>query len=417
MSSPRGSDATGRQVRIALLGMYASANLGDVAIQLAVMRALRARRPDASFVGVCTDPVDAARTFGMPARKISGFGVLHHPGGSESVVPGWAERAPRPIQRAATWWHVRRHMGSLDMLLVSGSGQIDDFWGGPWEQPMRLLAWSHAAHRQHKPVAFFGVGVDQLLTPLGRRMALSALGLAQQRVLRDQGSLDILRSFGFDAPCDVSPDPAFHLTADSPGHPEDANGQPFAVISPIARNAWPASNGPSHEHYVQVLAECADALQGQGIAVRFACSQTRMDPPVIPQVQARMRADAAATTVLSPRTVDEYLAAVRGARVVLASRLHALILAMVAGTPVVAISYARKVSQQMKDAGLTEFDIPYAQATMDRLRPALRAACEQSAGLSAAIHTTARRNRQQLDRHFDGLAALMPGPGTAGRAA
>ena len=48
--------------RIGLLGLYASRNLGDAAIQLAVIANLRQRFADAEFVGICPDPDDTRAT-------------------------------------------------------------------------------------------------------------------------------------------------------------------------------------------------------------------------------------------------------------------------------------------------------------------------------------------------------------------
>lgn len=398
-----------QRVRIALLGMYASANLGDVAIQQTTMAALRARRPGIEFVGVCTDPSDAARTFGMNARSISGFGPLHSAAAPmQSASKAWYESAPWPIQRTASRWLIERHMREFDMMIVSGSGQIDDFWGGPWSQPLRLLNWTRAARRLKRQVAYFGVGVDQLHTHDGRRMVKAALSMADSRVLRDSGSLQALQEIGLQARCEVCPDPAFYLLPPwAHGTPTFSEGR-FAVISPIARNAWPDSSGLTHDEYVKVLASCADHLLSLGVQVRFVCSQTRMDPPVVALVQSAMKAKASDTVVQTPSGVADYLHAVRGAQVVLASRLHALILSMVAGTPVVAISYARKVRQQMIDVGLERFDLPYEELASRSPRPLIDDVLNQRDAIASHIAQVVALNRDELNRHFDQLASLIP---------
>jgi polysaccharide pyruvyl transferase WcaK-like protein len=401
------------RVRVGLLGMYASANLGDTAIQMAVMQALTARRPELEFIGLCTAPEDAVRTFGIRARHLScEHGMLvPHVNGSVRAVPAAAdaginfERLPAPVARCLSAWRIHRQMRELDMLLVSGSGQIDDFWGGPWEQPFRLLAWTSAAQRQHKPAAVFGVGVDQLLTRLGTAFCKQALQRAQMRVLRDAGSLDALRAMGLQADTDVCPDPAFHLLP-PPAHA--ASGR-FAVISPIARNAWPGGSEP-YEAYLAALAAAADHLQRQSVEVRFVCSQTRMDPPIIDRVKERMQGDAAATRVMDARTVDEYMHEVVDALVVVGSRLHAVILALVAGAPVVAVSYARKVQRQVLDIGLGDYLLDMQDVRADDLLARIdRALLEQDA-LRAHIRRRTAEFRGQLDERFDRLAALIPAP-------
>lgn len=409
---PSHSVPRGRPLRVGLLGMYASANLGDTAIQQVVMSALRARRPDLEFVGLCTDPEDAARTFGIPARHLSGTGPQFNASHSVGSADGGGSPAgwPLPMALAVSAWRIDRHMRQLDMLLVSGSGQIDDFWGGPWQQPFRLFAWAAAARRQGKPTAFFGVGVDQLLTSWGRRLCRHSLSLAQLRVLRDGGSLDALRALGLQAVCEVAPDPAFHLTGCVPQDGPETGEPGYVVVSPIARQAWPGRGAEQYENYLVALGAVADVLQRRGLELRFVCSQTRMDPPVVELVRSRMRTDRAATRVVPVRSVDDYLREVRGAQLVVGSRLHALILALVAGTPVVAVSYARKVRRQLEDMGLGHQVLDLEGLQVEELLSRVEEALADQVTLRGQIHTRTNEFRRLLDLQFDRVAALMPSP-------
>jgi polysaccharide pyruvyl transferase WcaK-like protein len=403
----------GAPTKIGLLGMYASANLGDTAIQRAVMKAVTERRQNIEFIGLCTDPLDAARTFGIRARHLSGSGPMIDlaagaPAQIESAESlGSANRWPTPIQRGVSAWRIDRQMQELDMLLVSGSGQIDDFWGGPWEQPFRLLSWCAAARRQKKPVVVFGVGVDQLLTRLGTRFCKWALASAQLRVLRDGGSLDAVRAMGMLGATEVCPDPAFHLTAKEP-YTKQVLEAPFAVISPIAKQAWPEAGADVYEAYLVALAAAADELQRQATLVRFVCSQTRMDPPVVDRVKQLMQTDSSKTQFRPVETVDAYIDEVRCARVVVGSRLHALILAFVAGTPVVAISYARKVERQLQDMQLAEFVLDLRTVKAPELLATLNRALSSEARLRNHIRSMTTDFHRQLDVQFDRLAALVP---------
>ena len=428
-------DSITRPVRIGLLGMYASRNLGDVAIQLAVMGALKTLRTDIEFVGLSQDPEDTARTFSIPAFASSGVGSMIYPASpmfpSAVIQPpprgsitetspmltiiGKARRkisewqGAQLLRRIVGLWKIRRQMQSLDMLLVSGSGQFDDFWGGPWGQPFRMFAWSVIARSQGKPVAVFGVGVDELHTRLGAWFCLQLLERAQLCVVRDNGSRDALRAMGFSGSIEVCPDPAFHLANDSRQASLTTESR-FAIISPIARSAWPGMEDEAYDNYLNALARTADYIQGHSIQVRFVCSQTSMDPRIVDRIKLRME-NAAETLVVAATTVDEYLAAVRGASVLVGSRLHALILAMVAGTPLIAVSGVRKVHQLFVDIGLPDhaFDI----RSLDT--PALLARVGEVIGdpepLQRHVFTTTRKFHPQLDRQFDRLAQLIPARG------
>ena len=58
--------------RIGLLGLYASRNLGDTAIQQAVIDNLSARIEQAEFIGICPDPEDTRSTFGIQCVDFTG---------------------------------------------------------------------------------------------------------------------------------------------------------------------------------------------------------------------------------------------------------------------------------------------------------------------------------------------------------
>jgi polysaccharide pyruvyl transferase WcaK-like protein len=123
-----------------------------------------------------------------------------------------------------------------------------------------------------------------------------------------------------------------------------------------------------------------------------------------------MQGDAAATRVMDARTVDEYMHEVSDALVVVGSRLHAVILALVAGAPVVAVSYARKVQRQVLDIGLGDYLLDMQDVRADDLLARIdRALLEQDA-LRAHIRRRTAEFRGQLDERFDRLAALIPAP-------
>lgn len=393
------------------MGMYLSHNLGDVAIQLAVMRALKSRRPEIEFVGLSQDPLDTVKLFGIPAMAASGRTDVLMPSHNASLAP--VATAETCNSRIAAWHarlrsalRIRRAMGGLDMLLVSGSGQIDDFWGGAWAQPYNMMAWSLVARWQRKPVAVFGVGVDELATRLGARFCLSAVNSAAICVVRDPGSRAVLEDLGCRRPVDVLPDPAFHLDRLPKGN---ANVPAFAVISPISRRAWPGAEDEDYDRYLSVLALVADTLLSRGSGVHFVCSQTRMDPPVVERVQARMKEDASRAPLVRVDSVDGYLDAVAGARVVIGSRLHALILAMVAGTPVVAISAVRKVHQQFADMAMSELAFDLRAIDVAQLINRVQDAVDDQAGGRRRVVEVVRASRARLDSGFDRLATLIPG--------
>jgi polysaccharide pyruvyl transferase WcaK-like protein/glycosyltransferase involved in cell wall biosynthesis len=407
--------AMNNSLRIGLLGPYASANLGDTSIQMAVMRTLKERLGPVRFLGISTDPADVVRTHGISAMAISGDQPRINPwdpdaaGKSESFTsfPTTESRwIPRPLRNLR---RIYRATASLDLLIISGSGQIDDFWGGPWGHPFRMLVWSACAKRQGVPVAVLGVGVDELKTRLGAWFSLRALNLTQFRAFRDGDSLDMLRKMGLSAESMVCPDPAFGIRLPKP----DANApskRPYAIISPIARGAWPGAEDGVYENYLRMLAKVSEHLLETGLDVRFACSQTRMDVPIVERIKKKMSASAVVKCLLEPiGTVDDYLRAAGPAELVVASRLHAAILALVAGAPVVTIADTRKVRTLMQDMQMQEYSMDLKDSGLEAVIAAVDAALAKRDALRKQITGLQRNLRATLATTYDHLlAAVFP---------
>ena len=403
-------------VRIGLLGMYASANLGDTAIQSVVLKALRARRPDIEFIGLTADPEDVVRTHGIPAFPTSGEGPLvipertppsSHAAQTFQTIRG---RGPALFRRTSALRNIDRQIRDLDMLIVSGGGQLDDFWGGPWYQPFRLFAWCTAARRRNKAIAVFAVGVDDLCSRISGWLAISALKMARYRTFRDKGSLDLLRQRGFTAAADLCPDPAFAMGT-PPSEVDISTGKTarYAIISPISQHAYPGTTADAYDAYLDTLAIVAQELRAQGLGVRFACSQTKMDPPVASRIMSRVEQDTE-ISVADINNVDDFLQCVSRAELVIASRLHALILSLAAGTPIIAISNARKVKQQMIDVGLEEYYFELGSRNTHDLLSRVAVTLQRRADISSHISSQVADLRSTLDHAFDQLAAIIPAP-------
>lgn len=386
--------------RIGLLGPYASRNLGDAAIQAAVVAELRARLPGAALVGICPDPEDTVRTLRIPAFPLSGHGGEMRPDSPPPEEPpalAARGRVARLRAACAAAGRIASFVQRLDLLVVSGGGQLDDYWGGAWQQPYALALWTSLARLHGVRVAVLGVGLDRLSTRLSRFFTRTALDLAQFRSFRDPGTLAALRADGFRRPARVCPDLAFGLPPALVGAARAPGGPPFAVVSPISDKVWLGAARSRYDAYVEALAAACGSLAGAGLRVRLACSQSAMDAPVASRLAERVRAvSGRACEIGDAATVQDYVGLVRGARVVIASRLHAVILALVAGAPVVAVSYARKVAQLMRDLELGEYCVDLGAADAEAL-----------ARLAALALAEDERLREHIRRRTSALRAAL----------
>ena len=433
----------GKVAKIGLFGMYSYENLGDTAIQNVVMGSLRARRSNIAFVGLSHDGTEVAKTFGIAGFSSSGDGCLVTPCDDarlldqkvarlgERIKASEDRRFVGPlrallrkilppivrsflanvIQTCQRLRKIDREMQKLDVLIISGGGQIDDFYGGPWRQPFRMFSWCFAAWTRKKPIGVLGVGVDELQSRLSAWFVIRALRMARYRTFRDSGSLNILRNMGMKASGLIIPDPAFAFYGHfkETGMAVRGSRTRFAAISPISKRAYPGMSDADYSAYLRLLSSVAEALLRKGLDVRFVCSQIEMDPPAVSDVIALMDT-IDRVSVAEVNAVDEFLLAVNEAEIVIASRLHGLILSMVAGTPIIAIASTRKVKQLMMDVKLEYYCCDQKSVKKEELLLIVEAALNQKDEIKDHIQSHVNDLREKVEMSFDDLVTIIPSP-------
>ena len=363
---------------IGLLTPSGWGNLGDAAIQDVTIEAIRARWPAARIVGFTSNATDTEARHGIPAFPLSGYAPANYSVGRRvegrgmallarlsaaaqaRSVPPWLIRPPVAVWQflsgeTAHWPLAREWMRRLDLLLVSGGGQVDDFWGGSWGHPYTLWKWGFLARRSATPVAYLSVGLGSLRSPLARYFARRGLRTAQYRSYRDARSrTGIQQLMGADAGL-VVPDLAFGF---SPSGPRSASGGATVGVSPIAfadPRVWPDKDGTVYRAYVARMAAVVRELTGAGRdVVLFSTDQP--DRLVMDDVWQAAGQPRRARLALTD-TVSRLFSVLADVGVVIASRLHGVILAHLAAKPVVAVSYNWKVAQHMQDLDQSSYTL------------------------------------------------------------
>lgn len=392
--------------RIALFGPYSSRNLGDTATQMAAIQNLGRRLPGARFLGVCPEPKDTEQSLGIPAFPLSGRGSTAGSVGEffePRLYAGEHLAGVRTTLAAAR--RISHFVRTLDLLVISGGGQLDDFWGGPQAHPWSMLLWTGLARRHGVPVAYLAVGLDGLRAPLSRIYAVNALRLAEWRSFRDPASRDAMVSFGLRAPSLVCPDLAFALDVESVKLPRSSTK--FVVLSPISRKTWSHDETRVHDRYLAAMSNVGRDLARKGYSIRIVCSQAVMDVEDARNL-ARLLSEVGVgnVTVLDSPRVADFLQNVHGADLVVASRLHAVILSLIVGCPVVAVGHLPKVGAVMHQLGMDDFSLSLKGIDGGALTDAVVSALEQTVRLRSVVNTGCARLRSDLQDTFDRIAAL-----------
>jgi polysaccharide pyruvyl transferase WcaK-like protein len=393
----RDLDCLGSHPRIALLTPYNGGNLGDAAIQDAVIANLHLQLPGSRFSGISLNCENFLERHGVNAFPLCAtrslfyamsYGSItnntpqkdNHAGSRGSWVAALNRVAGllRLLRKLRRWLLIipkelihfvrgYRFLCRHDLLVMSGGGQMDEEWGGSWGHPLALCKWALLAHIARIPCAFVSVGAGKVKSPACRLFLSVALRLASYRSYRDENSKRIaatLLKAAVDDP--VVPDLAFSLPVSHMSAGASirslSGGQTVIAISPIAYakpNNWPHEDQAVYARYLQQLSKVMSQLVERGYYLVMVCSSLGDDDSVIPQIFEQFghaSRERMASRICVPKIANwkDLAAILQEVDLLIASRLHSVIFSFLARKPAVSISFDPKVDWLMQDTGQTD---------------------------------------------------------------
>jgi polysaccharide pyruvyl transferase WcaK-like protein len=428
-----------RPVRVAFVSPSGLGNLGDAAIIESFLAGLRRRRPGAEIVGFTLNPADTRVRHGVDATTCGAFSLPHYtirraPRASEGPGDAPADEAPRPtglpgLRRAiaalpgarrgrravamavAELRHRREvatRLAGFDHVVVSGGGQLDEFWGGPFGHPYTLYRFAGAARRAGARLDILSVGTGTLATPLGRRFVRRALETASYRSFRDARSRELAAPAGAQAGDPIVPDLAYGLPLAPPAPAPRARRRigvaPMCYADP---RVWPKPDAARYAHHLASMAAIAARAVRDGCEVAMFGTD-RPDAAPVAECHAiaagQLTGDERARLQIAPVDgVAPLMALLATFDAVVAARFHGVLLAHVVGCPVLAVSHERKVATLMSELGHDAYCAP-----IDGLDPAaaggaLSQLLARRDALAAQIREVAADYRRRIDAQFDAV--------------
>jgi polysaccharide pyruvyl transferase WcaK-like protein len=243
--------------------------------------------------------------------------------------------------------------------------------------------------------------------------------MARYRSYRDNNSRGIAGSLLRRATRDsVVPDLAFSLrSSDFPapaGIRSISQGRTVVAVSPIAfarAGSWPWTNPSLHDRYVQQMTQVLSQLLKRGYFLVIVCSSLGDDESVIPELLERADNEAKtryARQVHTPRiwAWQHLTASLLEADLLIASRLHSVILGFVTETPTVAISFDPKVDWLMQDVGQTDYLLQIKDFTADDVIAALSRIETRRTAIVRQIISYRQQCTSAFELQYDALAGL-----------
>jgi polysaccharide pyruvyl transferase WcaK-like protein len=332
---------------IAVFGLFGSGNTGNDGSLEAMLASIKRLCREADVLCVCGEPDNIIRSFDTRAIPI------YRPRSGNALIAKLAELL-RPFQE----------LKGCRLLIVPGTGALDDF-GTSWSGlPLAFFAWCLAARLRGAKVAFVSIGAGPIRHPLSRRLFKAAIGMAGYRSYRDRFSKSFLQSIGFAADADpVYPDLAFALPTPAARKRSPGHNEPLTVgLGVMTYQGWrndPAQGAAIYADYLAKIGRFALWLLDRGHSLRIlmgdGTDQRAIDDLRRFLAEHRPAISPDCIHVAKCSTLHDLMHEIAETDVVVATRFHNVVCALKLGRPVLSIGYAEKNDALMTEVGLGRF--------------------------------------------------------------
>jgi len=395
--------------RIGLITPYQGFNFGDAAIQDAMLHNLKKLDPSVECYGITLYPADTEYRHGISSIPITGLIVRNYsepemlfarkllPPQSSlddnqsreseegSSLSGWRKYVDifRDVKKlpflgsvlrfgvfrmrelniiaveVREFFRAYRFARNMDLLILSGGGQLDEAHGGAWGHPYVIYRWSLIGRLTRTPFAVASNGSAKIKPGLTSWFLKKGLQSAIYRSYRDMGTRDQLSPWDFTQNDPIvrdlalGIDPAPYLPVQSKDNP-----QLIIAVSPIYHS------DPGYTTYNDFVEGISDFIQwlierGDRVLLFRTTSIERL---VLRDIWINLRLRYGDDVPHQVKEIDvpcyqDLLKKIAVADLVVASRLHSIILSHVLNKPTLAISWDRKVEAHMEDIDQAQYMI------------------------------------------------------------
>lgn len=429
--------------KIGIMGPFGFGNLGDAAIQQAMIQNIQNYYPDAEIYGFSLNPEDTETRHGIPSFLMCNTDPKKWWGGDKKsfissmllrVVCG-IRTIPNPILRKMgglvklplqlvleliTMVRASQLLKGMDLFIVSGGGQLDDYWGGVWQNPYSLLLWGTLARLRKTKFLMVSLGAGPINSPLSKLFIRGALRLANYRSYRDEDSRKYIEKVvGFKRNDLIYPDLAHSLDLNQyqkfsfqQKHRYVVGVGPMTYFDP---RVWPEKDSSVYLSYLTKLASFVSWLIQKQYGILFftgEASETLGDQPVIQDLRNILKengvTDLEGQIIEEPiETLDDLMSGLAMADLVVASRFHGVLLSQLMNKPVLALSYHPKVDMLMTDTGQTEYCLPIDSFDVETLKERFISLEMNSNNIKEQLAKRVQEYRDALDKQYKHLFEIL----------
>jgi polysaccharide pyruvyl transferase WcaK-like protein len=416
-------EANEKLKKIFLFGHFGTLNFGNESTLQAILYNVRRLLPEAELACICSGPEATAATHTIEAVSISSI-----------VVKRWGLRSPlaRSLRKVFIgipselyrWLNAFRALKGADMFIVPGTGLLTDAYGLSRWGPYNLFKWSAMAKLRRCKVLFVSVGAGPIYGTLGKYLVKSALSLADFRSYRDESSREWLKGIGFRADNDqIYPDLVFSLPEtviplqDNKQRSRSVVG--LGLMEYAGRYSVANPSSGTFVTYLENLVVFAEWLLAREYDVRLLIGDD-YDNPVTQEFRSLLKKrlgtyDEQRIIDQPVFSVEQLLSQLAATDIVVATRFHNVLMALLLNKPVIAISFHHKCASLMSQMGLSEYCLNINHFSAERLIEQFCGLGKNAEKLRPVIREKAINSRAALDEQYRLIFQGMNSSGTEAR--
>jgi colanic acid/amylovoran biosynthesis protein len=390
-------------MNLLIVNLHSALNLGDDAIMYATLPAVRRAFPHANIYLLANDPHSWEKHLGVQSIGSFQTWVVNRQGGKWQPNKVLAMLYPFVLLFSAfifRCFRARLLFGNLEQRRLLETYYSADLvlscGGGNFYSNKKLLGFGFLwtilelafAMMLAKKTVLLPQSIGPVPGKLQRWLAKITFSRADKIMVRDVQSENMLKDLGVKAPCVLLPDLAFSLPSEFnlPQNSRGENGLPLQVgITVINRGAQVAAfkGQLAYEHaIVNALLQLSKKypLKIHIFSQCFGPSPDQDDRVIAEEIYASLRAHSDQVYLHNEiRDALDLQSAYRQMDIMVGSRMHTAILALISAVPVVLIGYQSKAQGMMRFFGFDQQVIPIEAITTERLAHALTEVIEERA--------------------------------------
>jgi polysaccharide pyruvyl transferase WcaK-like protein len=391
--------------KIFLFGMFGVGNLGNEATLQAMLHNVRRFLPNAEVSCICAGPEAVAQDYSIPAYLIRELPLSPLNSQKLRLLRKIVVAIPLELCR---WLMVVRRLEGTDMLVMTGTGMLSDLGIHPLGLHYDILRWSVVAKLCRCKLMFVSVGAGPIRHPLSRFFVKAALGMANYRSFRDSFSRTYVEGLGISTRNKVYPDLAFSLPKDVAAHDRPTDScRPVIGVGLITHDLRRDTSEKDEDLYRDYIINMS-AFVGWLVAHKYIVRLLIGDVEYDSRARQDLKSSLEPSGVMGPDLIDEpaqsageLLSQLARTDIVVASRFHNVLLALMLNKPVIAISFHEKVDSLMRAVGMTRFCHDIEHVDVDALIEQLTFQEEHIESIKCDLDRKTEVYRAALDEQYD----------------